>query len=149
TLREHDGMNVTSKLTRSDGAAWVLTAQFRAELDININTGVLREHVHEGDMNNKLTGMQPKVPGVFGEVSPALAKERVVTAGSLVRLLSPFGALKLRVLVTDRVKENALDLPMNSTDNEKAINFLTVPAVDTLTNTPAYKQTKVRMEVLE
>ncbi|AHK39614.1 formate dehydrogenase, alpha subunit domain protein [Bacillus anthracis] len=38
---------------------------------------------------------------------------------------------------------------MNSTDNETAINFLTGPAVDTRTNTPAYKQTKVRMEVLE
>ncbi len=38
---------------------------------------------------------------------------------------------------------------MNSTDNETAINFLTGPVVDTRTNTPAYKQTKVRMEVLE
>ncbi len=38
---------------------------------------------------------------------------------------------------------------MNSTDNETAINFLTGPAVDVRTNTPAYKQTKVRMEVLE
>ncbi len=60
-----------------------------------------------------------------------------------------FGALKLRALVTDRVKANELYLPMNSTDNETAINFLTGPAVDVRTNTPAYKQTKVRMEVLE
>jgi formate dehydrogenase major subunit len=37
---------------------------------------------------------------------------------------------------------------MNSTDKESAINFLTGPAVDARTNTPAYKQTKVRMEVL-
>ena len=69
--------------------------------------------------------------------------------GSLVRLVSPFGALKLRALVTDRVKANELYLPMNSTDNETAINFLTGSAVDVRTNTPAYKQTKVRMEVLE
>ena len=107
------------------------------------------EHFHEGNMTNKSTGIQTKVPGVFVEVSPALAKERGVKTGSLVRLVSPFGALKLRVLVTDRVKANELYLPMNSTDNETAINFLTGPAVDTRTNTPAYKQTKVRMEVLE
>ena len=100
-------------------------------------------------MTNKSTGIQTKVPGVFVEVSPALAKERGVKTGSLVRLVSPFGALKLRALVTNRVKANELYLPMNSTDNETAINFLTGPAVDTRTNTPAYKQTKVRMEVLE
>lgn len=107
------------------------------------------EHFHEGNMTNKSTGIQTKVPGVFVEVSPALAKERGVKTGSLVRLVSPFGALKLRALVTDRVKANELYLPMNSTDNETAINFLTGPAVDVRTNTPAYKQTKVRMEVLE
>ena len=76
-------------------------------------------------MTNKSTGIQTKVPGVFVEVSPALAKERGVKTGSLVRLVSPFGALKLRALVTDRVKANELYLPMNSTDNETAINFLT------------------------
>ena len=37
---------------------------------------------------------------------------------------------------------------MNSVDKESAINFLTGPAVDQRTNTPAFKQTKVRMEVL-
>ena len=38
---------------------------------------------------------------------------------------------------------------MNSVDKDSAINFLTGPAVDKRTNTPAYKQTKVRMEVLQ
>ena len=38
---------------------------------------------------------------------------------------------------------------MNSVEKESAINFLTGPAVDQRTNTPAYKQTKVRMEVFE
>ncbi len=37
---------------------------------------------------------------------------------------------------------------MNSTDKDSAINFLTGPAYDSRTHTPAYKQTKVRMEVL-
>ena len=83
------------------------------------------------------------------EVSPQLAKERGVLSGSFVRLVSPYGALKLPALVTDRVKDNELFLPMNSVEKESAINFLTGPAVDQRTNTPAYKQTKVRMEVLQ
>lgn len=99
-------------------------------------------------MTNKSDGIQKKVPEVFVEVSPELAKERGVLSGSLVRLISPYGALKLPALVTDRVKKNELFLPMNSVEKESAINFLTGPAVDQRTNTPAYKQTMVRMEVL-
>ena len=37
---------------------------------------------------------------------------------------------------------------MNSVSKESAINFLTGPIYDGRTNTPAYKQTKVKMEVL-
>ncbi len=83
------------------------------------------------------------------EVSPKLAKERGVQSGSIVRLVSPYGALRLPALVTDRVKGNELFLPMNSVEKESAINFLTGPAVDERTNTPAFKQTKVRMEVIQ
>lgn len=107
------------------------------------------EHFHEGNLTNKSAGIQAKVPDVFVEVSPELAKERGICDGSLVRLVSPFGAVKLTALITDRVRANELYLPMNSTSKESAINFLTGPAVDARTNTPAYKQTKVRMEVLE
>jgi formate dehydrogenase major subunit len=99
-------------------------------------------------MTNKSDGILSRVPEIFVEVSPKLAKERGFKNGALVRLISPYGALKLPALVTDRVKDNELYLPMNSTHKESAINFLTGPAVDTRTNTPAYKQTMVRMEVI-
>ncbi|PFZ07568.1 formate dehydrogenase subunit alpha [Bacillus pseudomycoides] len=144
-----DGFNFPDKKARFAIADWVRPAEFPEEYDFHINNGRMLEHFHEGNMTNKSNGIQAKVPGVFVEVSPKLAQERGVKTGSLVRLVSPFGALKLRALVTDRVKENELYLPMNSTDNESAINFLTGPAVDQHTNTPAYKQTKVRMEVLQ
>ncbi|PEI85466.1 formate dehydrogenase subunit alpha [Bacillus pseudomycoides] len=144
-----DGFNFPDKKARFAIADWVRPAEFPEEYDLHINNGRMLEHFHEGNMTNKSNGIQAKVPGVFVEVSPKLAQERGVKTGSLVRLVSPFGALKLRALVTDRVKENELYLPMNSTDNESAINFLTGPAVDQRTNTPAYKQTKVRMEVLQ
>ena len=36
------------------------------------------EHFHEGNMTNKSNGIQSKVPDVFVEVSPELAKEREV-----------------------------------------------------------------------
>lgn len=63
-------------------------AEFPTEFDLHINNGRMLEHFHEGNMTNKSTGIQTKVPGVFVEVSPALAKERGVKTGSLVRLVS-------------------------------------------------------------
>ncbi|MDQ0200144.1 formate dehydrogenase subunit alpha [Neobacillus ginsengisoli] len=143
-----DGFNFPDKKARFALSDWVVPAEFPEEYDLHINNGRMLEHFHEGNLTNKSKGIQAKVPQVFVEVSPELAKERGLQDGSLVRLVSPFGALKLNALVTDRVKANELYLPMNSVDKDSAINFLTGPAKDVRTNTPAYKQTKVRMEVL-
>jgi len=147
-LLYEDGFNFPDRKARFALADWTKPAEFPEEYDLHINNGRMLEHFHEGNMTNKSAGIQAKVPDVFVEVSPELAKERGVCDGSQVRLISPFGAVKLTALVTDRVRANELYLPMNSTDKESAINFLTGPAVDARTNTPAYKQTKVRMEVL-
>lgn len=144
-----DGFNFPDKKARFALSDWVEPVEFPEEYDLHINNGRLLEHFHEGNMTNKSKGIQKKVPEIFVEVSPELAKERGVLSGSLVRLVSPYGALKLPALVTDRVKKNELFLPMNSVEKESAINFLTGPATDNRTNTPAYKQTMVRMEVLE
>ncbi|MCY8279451.1 formate dehydrogenase subunit alpha, partial [Bacillus inaquosorum] len=147
-LLYEDGFNFPDKKARFALSDWTEPAAFPEEYDLHINNGRMLEHFHEGNMTNKSKGIQAKVPNVFVEISPELAQERGVCDGSLVRLVSPFGAVKLNALVTDRVRKNELYLPMNSTDKESAINFLTGPAADKRTNTPAYKQTKVRMEVL-
>lgn len=143
-----DGFNFSDKKARFALSHWVLPAEFPEEYDLHINNGRMLEHFHEGNMTNKSSGIQSKVPEVFVEISPQLAKEREIEEGSLVRLISPFGAVKVQALITERVKANELYLPMHSVHKDSAINFLTGPAVDQRTNTPAYKQTKVRMEVL-
>jgi len=144
-----DGFNFPDKKARFALSDWIEPVVFPQEYDLHINNGRLLEHFHEGNMTDKSKGILSKLPETFVEVSPKLAKERGLEDGSTVRLVSPYGALKLPVIVTDRVKDNELFLPMNSTKKETAINFLTGPAVDQRTNTPAYKQTKVRMEVLK
>jgi predicted molibdopterin-dependent oxidoreductase YjgC len=47
-------------------------------------------------------------------VSPELAKERGIQSGSLVQLTSRRGRLRVRALVTDRVHDGELYMPMNS-----------------------------------
>ena len=63
-----------------------------------------------------------------------------------MRLISRYGQVRVRALVTDRVHGHELYMPMNSTDSP--VNRLTSSHVDTATNTPAYKETSVHMDVL-
>lgn len=144
-----DGFNFPDKKARFALYDWVEPVEFPAEYDCHINNGRMLEHFHEGNLTNKSNGIQSKVPETFVEVSPEFAKERGIEDGALVRLVSPYGALKLNALITDRVRGNELFLPMNSVDKDSSINFLTGPAGDKNTSTPAYKQTKVRVEVLK
>ncbi|MFJ7953724.1 formate dehydrogenase subunit alpha [Lysinibacillus sp. NPDC096418] len=144
-----DGFNFPDKKARFALNDWIRPVEYEAQYDCLINNGRMLEHFHEGNMTNKSKGIQSKVPEIFVEVSPELAKARGIEDGALLRLVSPHGALKLNALITERVQGNELFLPMNSTSKDSAINFLTGPAGDVNTSTPAYKQTKVRVEVLK
>ncbi|MCI2255285.1 formate dehydrogenase subunit alpha [Domibacillus sp. PGB-M46] len=143
-----DGFNFPDKKARFALFDYVPPVEYPAEFDLTLNNGRLLEQFHEGNMTNKSNGMNKKLPTVFVEVSPELAKGRGVESGSLVRLVSPYGSIKLNALVTDRVQGMEVYVPMHSTSHENAVNLLTGNGFDIITHTPAYKQTKVRMEVL-
>ncbi len=116
------------------------------EYDLHLNNGRLLEHFHEGNLTYRVEGISRDTPDVFVEVSPELARERGVQSGSRVELTSRHGCVRLRALVTDRVQGNQLYMPMNSID--APVNRLTGSHTDAVTNTPAYKETAVRMRVL-
>lgn len=67
--------------------------------------------------------------------------------GTLVRLTSPYGNVKVKCHITDRVKGKEVYLPMNDR-GDAAINLLTSSYADKDTDTPAYKETKVKLEIL-
>jgi formate dehydrogenase major subunit len=79
-------------------------------------------------------------------VSPALAEERGLQSGTWVRLVSRYGQVRVRALVTDRVQGHELYMPMNS--SESPVNRLTSSHTDAATNTPAYKETSFHLDVL-
>jgi formate dehydrogenase major subunit len=97
-------------------------------------------------MTYRAPGIREKVPHAFLEVSPELAAERGLQSGTWVQLISPYGKLRVRALVTDRVHGKELYMPMNSV--ESPVNLLTSSHTDTVTHTPAYKESSVRMVVL-
>jgi formate dehydrogenase major subunit len=117
-----------------------------AEFDLHVNNGRLLEHFHEGNLTYRTAGIREKTPDTFVEVSPELAKERKITTGSWVQLTSRYGKIRLRVVVTDRVRGKELYVPMNSV--ETPINRLTSSHTDAVTHTPAYKEVAVNMRSL-
>jgi formate dehydrogenase major subunit len=116
------------------------------EFDLHLNNGRLLEHFHEGNLTYQTAGIRANTPDTFVEVSADLAKERGVESGSWVQLISRYGQVRVRALITDRVTGHELYMPMNSINS--AVNKLTSSHTDQPTHTPAYKETSVRMRLL-
>src|SRR2546425_2073449 len=143
----------TKRFAFPDGKArlfpvsWIgVTDEPNAEFDLHLNNGRLLEHFHEGNLTYRTEGIREKVPDTFVEVSPELAEERGIQSGTWVQLVSRYGQVRVRALVTDRVQGRELYMPMNSVYSP--VNRLTSSHTDPVTNTPAYKETSIHMNVL-
>ncbi|EPZ42736.1 formate dehydrogenase subunit alpha [Alicyclobacillus acidoterrestris] len=128
---------------------WTHPLTLPEEYDLELNNGRLLEHFHEGNLTARVPGINKKVPSSFVEVSPELARERGIVDGTLVRITSPYGRVKLRAVVTDRVHGKQIYIPQLSAKDDETVNMLTSSDHDTITFTPAYKEMRVKMEVLE
>lgn len=117
-----------------------------SEYDLHLNNGRLLEHFHEGNLTYRTEGIREKTPDTFVEVSPELAQERGIQSGRFVQLTSRYGKVRVRAVVTDRVRGKQMYMPMNST--ESPVNRLTSSYTDSVTHTPAYKEVSVKMTVL-
>jgi formate dehydrogenase major subunit len=144
----------TKKFAFPDGKAKLHPVAFskisdpaNEEFDLHLNNGRMLEHFHEGNMTYESPGIREKVPDTFVEVSPELATERGIQSGTWVQLFSRYGKVRVRALVTNRVTGKELYMPMNSSDSP--VNLLTSSHTDKETHTPAYKETSVRMVVLD
>ncbi|MDE3201763.1 MAG: formate dehydrogenase subunit alpha [Acidobacteriota bacterium] len=136
-----------------DGKARFHPVQFQepmerpdAEFDLFLNNGRLLEHFHEGNMTARVEGIHEETPERFVEISTELAHERGISSGQWVRMSSRHGALRIKALVTDRVRGRQVYLPLLS--QEGPVNVLTGSHADDATNTPAYKETSVKLELI-
>ena len=143
----------TKRFAFPDGKArlfpvsWIGPADAQdSDFDLHLNNGRLLEHFHEGNLTYRTEGIREKVPDTFVEVSPELAEERGIQSGTWVQLVSRYGQVRVRAVVTDRVHGRELYMPMNSV--ESPVNRLTSSHTDASTNTPAYKETSVHLKVL-
>ena len=118
-----------------------------AEFDCHLNNGRMLEHFEQGNMTYQVPGINRMTPLNWLEISPELATERGMESGSKVLIESRWGRIRAHVLVTDRVTGKELYMAMNSVD--QPVNNLTGAHVDRATHTPAYKETAVKLTLLE
>ena len=118
-----------------------------SEFDLFLNNGRQLEHFHEGNMTLRVHGIQEETPERYIEISQELARERSVESGRWVHITSRHGSIKIKALVTSRVEGHQVYLPLLS--QEGPLNVLTGSHADDATNTPAYKETAVKMTILD
>ena len=143
----------TEKFPFPDGKArffpvtWIEPSEESSStFDLHLNNGRLLEHFEQGSMTRRTAGINEITPNSFVEVSPELAAERGITSGRHVQLTSPYGRVRVQVLVSDRVQGKQLYMSLNSV--EEPVNKLTSSHTDRQTHTPAFKETAVSMMVL-
>ncbi len=126
---------------------WIPPLAADGEFDLHLNNGRLLEQFHWGNITGRDAGLAAKLPEMFLEVSPELAAERRLVDGDRVRVRSAQGAIRLKVLVTDRVQGKVMWVGIHGR-GEDATNRLTSDARDPTTQTGAYKELPVAIEKL-
>ena len=117
-----------------------------SDFDLFLNNGRILEHFHEGNMTYRVAGIKEETPERYLEISEDLATERGIESGRWVRVTSRHGSLVIKVLVTSHVFGKQVYLPLLS--QEGPVNILTGSHADEATNTPAFKETAVRIKIL-
>jgi formate dehydrogenase major subunit len=144
----------TDKFALADGKATFFPLEYQPPseevtdaYDLHLNNGRMLEHFQQANMTQRVEGIHAITPENWVEVSVELAEERGLHSGSWVRLENNYGAVKVKALVTDRVQGKQMYMGM--IDVLEPVNRLTSSHVDRTTHTPAYKETSVKMTVLE
>ena len=94
-----DGFNFENKRAKFFALTFDNYYKANETYDLHVNNGRLLEHFHEGNMTYKVPGLKYKVPNVFVEISPELAKERNIHEGAEVKLISDTGEAQLLSLI--------------------------------------------------
>lgn len=116
------------------------------EFDLFVNNGRLLEYFQA--TNQTRQGGHETGEAHFIEIGTELAKARHIEDGSWLRIVSRRGAVKMRAVVTDRVSGNQLYMSIHPPQLADNVNILTGDHRDVVVDTPAYKETAVRIEIL-
>jgi len=143
----------TERFHTDDGRATLYPLEWKApaeaadaDYDLTLDNGRMLEQFQGNNQTGRGARLWSIAPDWFVEVSPELARERGIVDGAWVRVSSRRGAVELRALVTERVRGRTVFVPIHQ--GKPGVNELTGEHHDPDVNTPAYKETAVRIDVL-
>ena len=117
-----------------------------AEYDLLLDNGRMLEQFQSTNQTGRGERIWREAPNWFVEVSPEVAAAQGINDGDWVRLTSRRGSAEMIALVTERVRGNTLFLPIHQ--GKPGVNEMTGEHHDPDVNTPAYKETAVKLERL-
>ncbi len=112
------------------------------EYPFNLSTGRVLYHWHGSTMTGR-SKLEDVFPEAVCEMSPADAGDLGLATGDWVQVSSRRGAIKTRLLVTERSPQGTIFIPFHFA--EAAANLLTLDRVDGRAKIPDYKNTAVKI----
>ncbi len=133
---------------RGRGKFWEVEYGTESELPdddypFNLSTGRVLYHWHGSTMTGR-SRLEEIFPEAVCEMHPADAGRLALATGDWVQVRSRRGAIRLRLLVTERSPEGTIFIPFHFA--EAAANLLTLDRIDSRAKIPDYKNTAVQVE---
>ncbi len=111
-----------------------------------LNTGRVVEHFHTRTKTGKLGNNNKYSPIPYMEINPDAAADMGIRNGEYVRCVSRRGDAIVMAQLTQRVPHNMVFIPFHYHD---CVNRLTLGLLDPHSRQPAFKQSAVRIELVE
>ena len=111
-----------------------------------LNTGRVVEHFHSRSKTGKIGNQNKFSPTPYMEINPDAARELGVEHMNYVRLVSKRGDAVVLAQLTQRVPRDMVFIPFHFFD---CVNRLTLGLLDPHSRQPAYKQSAVRVELID
>ncbi|KPB02006.1 nitrate reductase [Ahrensia marina] len=118
----------------------------KAHYPFTLNTGRIRDHWHTMTRTAKSPRLSAHIAEPFVEIHPSDALKKNIRDADLVCIKNGRSEIIVRALITDRVKQGHIFVPMHFTDQIAAnarVDKLVAPATDPISGQPALKNTHV------
>jgi assimilatory nitrate reductase catalytic subunit len=117
--------------------------------DLVLNTGRVRDHWHTMTRTARSARLSSHLAEPFCEISVIDARARGIADASLVRVTNGLGDIIVRALITDRVREGEVFVPIHWTDQISAnarVDKLIQANPDPVSGQPASKSARIMLE---
>jgi assimilatory nitrate reductase catalytic subunit len=119
------------------------------EYPLVLNTGRIRDQWHSMTRTGRSARLQSHLPEPFVDMHPADALSFGLRPGSLVRVVTAWGRLVVRLRCSGELARGAIFVPIHWSDtsaSDARVGALVNPALDPISGQPEFKHTPARVE---